>query len=1199
MTGKEVSGIVFRGVERAVAPSLSEDGGALESFNLRPTGNGMELALGKKLSARVSIPAEAGVSGKPVSFVYRHHALPRGCYLIVFGNKAFVSSGTSLMRGNDGGIFSISYEEDISNMGELGNVLVVRTKTRQDFWLWSDGKYSRMPAVRMPSEMILEQEFDKEAPESPSKNPFFGVVVGFFSGSSQTAFEKVFEANRDSALQFVQGIRAEEEAEQRKLGRFIGHVLVRCAFKTAQGNYTSYGPVLHAEIGAYSQSFKTANLPQNDNEESGLEWYGKIYRKLLRSPDGDSSGILVPDGENASGFGPLWPVNALVNAIDDTGILDMRITHDGILPNAGYSQPPVFVGAVPYSVWVNKTFRGYDMSLTTRSGFNRLNSGSDNGRQAYIGVYAPGIVYSYPVLKFKFDQETLDALRYYEENGIVQSLCVAMTAPVKHGFGTKLVKVGTVPYGEVAKLNPVYYKDGDEKPYAAPLYDPAFPLVSDEGSEDRKNDDYLDVYGYQRSIDTDPERLMDKPFYIVKEIKLEELLRNYGAADTVYEIPLRLTGTDSGDADSGNTDSGDADSGNTDSEEADSLEDVDDLQGVQLDPGSVTLENIENAEKLPTDSFSNHTIMGLSYLEYNHRLHMLGVENVLFEGYFPSPGIKRDGYGYGPNSVAGKPYTDGLYIETLIAEGSRQVLLRHPVGSFLCKRLTSGQADQSRMVLPDILTYPDYRCKMMRIVLDEGGKRYNISGDMECKNSLLNNIAYVAFTGKGIPEETLYLSCSRGLTMLGRILETDSNDSRPIDERNRVMVYDSYIYRNYTERGVPLGKYGYAYAPDDALWYYGKVLDIGKELSEYPEADYTGYETGGLLEDYNRVQVSETDDVFSYPAKNSYRFGSLDNRIIAADSVYGQVTEQKFGMFPLYVFTEEGIFTMEQGTGDILYIQTPKVNDDRVTGAMSLCNVGNGIAYVADDGLHMISGKESALLARHVDGEILIELDNPSGAFSGIVSDFAETLSRKRFLSEIKGAGLFFDIVNNELMMIPSGSYAGKRPMWAFSMSTGQAYKQSYDLNSVPSCGIVQGIPGLAWNDVPDFSGSHTLRLYDFRTPDKTPSESALRQPFLYVSGPLKMGSPGYKRIEHSVMRLQGTGIELLEVLYFGSLDGTRWFQMGGGRMANRNEATDFTMRRMPCSVRYLVVAVRGKASYLQLLRLDAEVRMKYAGKLR
>lgn len=1213
MTEKEVRSIVFRGVERGKNPVLADDGGALESFNLRPTKDGLELVHDKERISQIVFPWDAGLVDKEVSLVFRHHALPEGCHVFVFGKRTVMvstrddSGNTSILKREDGAYFKMEYGEDILELGELNNVLVVRTATGQDFWLWSDGKYEKMPAVRMPDEMVLEQEFDKEAPESPSKNPFFGAVVGFFSGSSQTAFEKVFEANRDSALQFVQGIRAEEEAEQRKLGRFIGHVLVRCAFKTAQGNYTSYGPVLHAEIGAYSQSFKTANLPQNDNEESGLEWYGKIYRKLLRSPDGDSSGILVPDGERASGFGPLWPVNALVNAIDNTGILDMRITHDGILPNAGYSQPPVFVGAVPYSVWVNKTFRGYEISSTTRSGFNRLNSGSDNGAQAYIGVYAPGIVYSYPVLKFKFDQETLDALRYYEENGIVQSLCVAMTAPVKHGFGTKLVKVGTVPYGEMAKLNPVYYKDGDEKPYAAPLYDPAFPLVSDEGSEDRKNDDYLDVYGYQRSIDTDPERLMDKPFYIVKEIRLEELLRNYGTADTVYEIPLRLTGTDSGEADSGSadsgeSDSGESDSGSTDSEESDSLEDVDDLQGVQLDPGSVTLENIENAEKLPTDNFSNHTIMGLSYLEYNHRLHMLGVENVLFEGYFPSPGIKRDEYGYGPNSVAGKPYTDGLYIETLIAEGSRQVLLRHPVGSYLCERLTSGQANQSRMVLPDILTYPDYRCKMMRIVLDEGGKRYNISGDMECKNSLLNNVAYVAFTGKGIPEETLYLSCSRGLTILGRILETDSNDSRPFDERNRVMVYDSYIYRNDTERGIPLGKYGYAYAPDDALWYYGKVLDIGKELSEYPEADYTGYETGGLLEDYNRVQVSETDDVFSYPSKNSYRFGSLDNRIIAANSVYGQVTEQKFGMFPLYVFTKEGIFTMEQGTGDILYQNVSKVNDDRLTGKWSICNAGDMIAYLVRDGLRLIQGKNVVRAAEQGDGRICIGLGASAGAFKGDVTEFADLLSLSGFNEEVQGSRFLYDSYNHEiLMMCIPGAGKDRFATWAYSLDTSQLYKRSDVLNDTLLSGVIENDDNIAWmcDDYP--SGAKIIQFYDFDSSDREYNSSAVQDKgkFLYVSNPIKVSDGVYKRVERSVLRCYGSGVTDMEVLYFGSLDGMKWFKMGGGKVTGKGELSGMTMRRIPCSVRYLIVLVKGEAAHVQISRLDAEVRMKYANRLR
>lgn len=1198
MTGKEVSGIVFRGVERAMAPSLSEDGGALESFNLRPTGNGMELALGKKLSARVSIPAEAGVSGKPVSFVYRHHALPRGSYLIVFGNKAFVSSGTSLMRGNDGGIFSISYEEDISNMGELGNVLVVRTKTRQDFWLWSDGKYSRMPAVRMPSEMILEQEFDKESPESPSKNPFFGAVVGFkvpVGAESPNGFDEAFEENKESALQYVQEIRAEEESRQRKIGKFVGHVLVRCAFKTAQDNYISYGPVLHAEIGSYAQCTKTSRFPRNDEEDEELEWHQRLYAKMIDDALGDDKDTIVPDGAQEDVLTPLWPVSALRN-VDTTRVEhpSFTVSHNGRLPNAGFSQPPVFVGAVPYAVYMGDYFRAEgsdgDNEIHEDSGSIRLgspdeygNSDADRNDPRYaIGVYSPGIVYSYPVLKVRFDKETIEALRFYKENNIVQGFCVAMTAPVKHGFGTNLVKVNRIPFGVFKDMQAFYWQDGN-RVFPDKLFKAANPL--DDSNSDRKNDDCLYVYGYPRNIDSDPERLMDSPFYIVKDISLEELLADAKEGE-VYEIPLQLK-----DIGVVETVMPDGTVQITVTEDA-----VSNAQGEQVDPDYVSLSNIENAKALPTDNFSCHTFLGGSYMEYNRRLHLFGVETILFEGYSPSPFIQRDQKGYGRNDIGGSLLN--LYWEAVIKTDRKNIVVRHPV-----ERYMYADGNRNHMVLPDLLTYPDYRCKTMRLIREEGGKRYNVSGDIACKNSVLNNLAYVAFTTKDIEELAakagLRFSCSHGLT-LGyvtgtRIDNAEGASSKTLKFNKGISLF---VLKEYAQ-AIDIGKYGYAYAPDDTLAYCDKVVDIGKPVSEYPEADYTGMEEGGVLEDSNRVQVSGTDDVFFYPSANSYRFGSLDNRIIAADSVYGQVTEQKFGMFPLYVFTEEGIFTMEQGTGDILYIQAPKVNDDRVTGAMSLCNVGNGIAYVADDGLHVISGKESALLARHVDGEILIELDNPSGAFSGIVSDFAETLSRKRFLSEIKGAGLFFDIVNNELMMIPSGSYAGKRPMWAFSMSTGQAYKQSYDLNSVPSCGIVQGIPGLAWNDVPDFSGSHTLHLYDFRTPDKTPSESALRQPFLYVSGPLKMGSPGYKRVEHSVMRLQGTGIELLEVLYFGSLDGIKWFQMGGGRMKNRNEATDFTMRRMPCSVRYLVVAVRGKASYLQLLRLDAEVRMKYAGKLR
>ena len=1185
MTEKEVRSIVFRGVERGKNPVLADDGGALESFNLRPTKDGLELVHDKERISQIVFPWDAGLVDKEVSLVFRHHALPEGYHVFVFGKRTVMvstrddSGNTSILKREDGAYFKMEYGEDILEMGELNNVLVVRTAAGQDFWLWSDGKYEKMPAVRMPSEMILEQEFDKEAPDSPSKNPFFGAVIGFKPGE-RGSFEKGYKENLEQALQYVQGIRAEEEAEQRKIGKFVGHVLVRCAFKTAQGNYISYGPVLHAEIGAYYQATKTSRFPTKTTDESGMEWHETLLQKVIVSSNGTSSNIIPPDGASWDGVTHvLWPINCLWDTLANADRPNpvMEITHKGTLPNAGFSQPPVFVGAIPYSVWSNYNFKG---GAADTPGFSRRNGRSSTSQTA-IGVYVPGIVYSYPVLKIRFGQETLDAIRFYKENNIVQSLSVAMTSPVKHGFGTNLVKVNTITYDQVAELKPFYYKD--DKSVGSPLYDPSYPLVSDGNSTDRKNYDYLDVYGYARNIDTNPDSLMDKPFYIVKDISLEELLGDSGiSAGGVYEIPLQLKGIGVEEDEDGDV---------TTSED-----DISNSQEGQADPDSVSLDNIENAKPLPTDDFSCHTFMGGSYLEYNRRLHMFGVENILFEGYTPSPFIQRDQFGFGRNGITGIDKKN-VYWESLIVSDKQKIIVRYPLETYMYE----GD-NRYKMLLPDILTYPDYRCKMMRLVKNEGGKWYNLSGDLECNNSVLNNLAYVAFTKKDIDEvDGLYLSCSYGLTLLGRIRYAGWGDEEQ-DERNKTMVYDAGIYKENTMYGIALGKYGYAYAPDDTLAYYNKVLDIGKDLSEYPEADYTGYEIGGVIEDSNRVQVSETDDVFSYPAKNSYRFGSLDNRIIAADSVYGQVTEQKFGMFPLYVFTKEGIFTMEQGTGDILYQNVSKVNDDRLTGKWSICNAGDMIAYLVRDGLRLIQGKNVVRAAEQGDGRICIGLGASAGAFKGDVTEFADLLSLSGFNEEVQGSRFLYDSYNHEiLMMCIPGAGKDRFATWAYSLDTSQLYKRSDVLNDTLLSGVIENDDNIAWmcDDYP--SGAKIIQFYDFDSSDREYNSSAVQDKgkFLYVSNPIKVSDGVYKRVERSVLRCYGSGVTDMEVLYFGSLDGMKWFKMGGGKVTGKGELSGMTMRRIPCSVRYLIVLVKGEAAHVQISRLDAEVRMKYANRLR
>lgn len=78
----------------------------------------------------------------------------------------------------------------------------------------------------------------------------------------------------------------------------------------------------------------------------------------------------------------------------------------------------------------------------------------------------------------------------------------------------------------------------------------------------------------------------------------------------------------------------------------------------------------------------------------------------------------------------------------------------------------------------------------------------------------------------------------------------------------------------------------------------------------------------------NRVQASATNNMFSLPFANSYRFGVSEERIIAIATVVDELSATRFGAFPLYVFTDRGVWSLESGTGEVLYSNILPVNHD-------------------------------------------------------------------------------------------------------------------------------------------------------------------------------------------------------------------------------------------------------------------------------
>lgn len=1295
----QFTSIALRGVERHKSPTLADDGGASLCHNLRPAVSGLEIVKNKPLLYRIGAKssffrkgveaANDGLRTPEITTVYRHRALPKGYYLIVL-NKREVTlwketaddarelEQVTPEKGRHNGGYPARYDEDIVALGELNNVLVVRTKTRQDYFLWNDGVYSYMPALAAPERMVLTQDYDFSGSGDGERakklgRAFFQAIIGFKMTPGKNFLSK-YREGLNSCLQFIQGLRAEDEAENRKAGRFVGHVLVRTAFKTAQGNYVGYGQVMHAEIGSWYGNFRKSNFYTSDDAETmaGVPWYKKIHAKMIDDDIG-GDGMLLPDGGNGgAGFYPIPMFEDDANK-GTTPEFTLSLKPGTLACNCGHSQPPVLVGTFPKKVWTDIMFRGGGADVNDEgekddgdakhffAGLIQDDSknSANNTTTMPVGVYAPSIFYSYPILKVFVSKSSGDGmnvktLKYYAENNVIQSLCVAMTAPVKHGSGTELYKNGTIKNdGWVGFKGSFGGIDNIEDEY-----------------KDKTDADLFDVYGYPTNIDAEPDKLLSKNFYIVKDIPIQNILDdinafkkngaagNYGnvtAADGGYwySIPLQLK--DIGVVEN-LTDGGVIDASVNGEKVAFSQEEMADMN-------YVSLGNIELAKPLPTDNFTAHRVMGKQFFDYNRRLHLFDTETILFDGNSPSPALAYDHNGFGGNAVV---ETDReLYMEYEIETDKRTFLKRARITKYLCQKDGNGNNDENQMILNDVLTYPDYRCKKMRVVeRKEDGWYGFIGAEFECRNSILNNLAYYAATSKhtwNLP--TIQFSkTAGGFRAVRKIIKESPANGTP-GKRTRCVaemgdLYASGVVANWANVAHAL----HAYREDDTFMYRTIVLSLN--LSNKLERDDDAVEEDTILGEGNRVQVSETDDVFSFPLKNSYRVGTQDNAFVAVNSMYGQVTEQKFGMFPLYMFTKEGIFTLEQGTGDILYQNVSKINDDCLTSPRSLCNAGDMIAYVVKNGLKLIQGKSAMLVSELVRGK-----PYPVAEVAGLTGE-------ADFVDEIQGGYLLWDEYHNDVLMLcPRGEVEEKdvpHIMWAYNTLAKTFYGRGDAINAVEDgerntrlVGVVENAKNLAWGGdiergtggfvppvatfvntggiqgpgtelpgggvngdefIPGIGGGggddedeetdtgtevqaspHRmfLNVWDYNKADElTIDDTTLR--FAYVSNLYKLGMNGYKHMERLVLRAFGN-VGSLKITLYGSLDGRKCFKIGESKEIERVD--DATLRRSPCSFVYFGFSIIGEAIKengvpvediaLQIAQIDMELRQKYAGKLR
>lgn len=188
-------------------------------------------------------------------------------------------------------------------------------------------------------------------------------------------------------------------------------------------------------------------------------------------------------------------------------------------------------------------------------------------------------------------------------------------------------------------------------------------------------------------------------------------------------------------------------------------------------------------------------------------------------------------------------------------------------------------------------------------------------------------------------------------------------------------------------------------------------------LINFMEGDkYADVTTNNTYAEPNIVNVTAMGNPIFFPVDYSYMF---NGNITAIAPSFDDITESQVGQYPLNIFTDNGIYALEQGNGEVLYSRIIPISDDSCTNS-SIANTKSGIVYCANDAIYLLSGKKSTKLSMLIEGNPDMYIQSNESFLrccGGELYDVSDLLSQGFFKDYINNVSLSYSPGTNELIV--------------------------------------------------------------------------------------------------------------------------------------------------------------------------------------
>lgn len=318
----------------------------------------------------------------------------------------------------------------------------------------------------------------------------------------------------------------------------------------------------------------------------------------------------------------------------------------------------------------------------------------------------------------------------------------------------------------------------------------------------------------------------------------------------------------------------------------------------------------------------------------------------------------------------------------------------------------------------------------------------------------------------------------------------------------------------------------------------------------------------------NTLKVSAVDNPFFFPAVQTYTF---EGDVIGVASNTEAVSSGQFGQYPLYVFSDKGIWTMAVDTsGKGAYTSAAPMSREVCSGA--ICPISGGVVFTTEKAVMIISGAGITDISAALDGEAMRMAKYSEELYEQIIGrqDISNlnVVPIRDYLKKMGGIVLAYNYKRNEVYL-SGGSWTEEEVQYSYVYNLRSQRWSIGDFNF-----------NLTTNSYPE------LVVYDY---DKQLSFDDVedKSKVVAISRPIKLGTTEYKRLRQAALR--GTFTGPLDFYLLGSHDGAAWVCIGGKEVAEDKEHRDIVTQMFRSKqYRFLAFAfvgsIKGRLSMVEMM---------------